>query len=545
VSGEIAFAARLAPCMDDISSNLSPTVDQPGHVVRNFLLSMMLFLVLEAAVFRSGFYPKWLAPDSYAGRIHHFVNWTANHPASGDSEIALMGDSRVAEGFSAKIADSLYADKGIRFFNLGMPGASLRVQFYLLRQVDPHCNRFNTIALALDNYDDLSQSEDLSNREMDLRFVSELVGYEDAMDFPSSFPSRHCQIEAAATCLLKGHAYKLDLQDFLQSPRKRLNVVNSLRDSDFDWAYEYTGGQENLGAIKFDGHGLTFPPHASQQQIGDLQGRLAEVRRQPFDNSDYRHRWLGRIVDRYRDRRTELIVLQMPRGPFNWTPPHHPATTTIDLLRTERHVNVFDREIFGTLERAALFRDSLHLNHDGREAFSKQCAALLVQPPAATAKPLKPLPTAKPSLWVESEPGRYEAQLEGPAPHLPLADGFYDRGAGVNNIKPEFWFSLPDARGAGVLKLTGYMHPLLARLLPITVTAQVNAQSTVKTMISKDGFFEIEIACAAPVDPTKPDRITFTVDKSLSPKAAGINDDARALSVGIVKIEFLAKPTEK
>src|SRR4051794_15341058 len=111
-------------CMDDTDAILPATVDRPVHVVRNLLVGVMLFLVLEAAVFRSGFYPERLAPDSYAGRIHHLVGWTANHPPSGASEIALFGDSRVAEGFSAKIADHLYGDQGIRFLNFGTPGAS-------------------------------------------------------------------------------------------------------------------------------------------------------------------------------------------------------------------------------------------------------------------------------------------------------------------------------------------------------------------------------------------------------------------------------------
>jgi hypothetical protein len=531
--------------MDNTDTALPPPpVDQPAHVVRNLLLGAMLFLIFEAAVFRSGFYPKRLAPESYAGRIHHFVEWTANHPPSGACEIALVGDSRIAEGFSAKIADNLYADQGFRFFNFGTPGASLRVQFYLLRKVDPQSSRFKTIALALDNYDDLSQSEDLSDRAMDLRFVTELLGYEDAIEFPASFSSWRYQTEAGASCLLKGHAYKLDLQDFLQSPGKRLKIVNSLRDSGFDWAYEYEGRQESLTGIKFDGLRLTFPPHATEQQIADLQHRLAEVRCQPFDNSQYRREWLGRIVDRYRDTTTRLIVLQMPRGPFDWSPPHRPATTTIDSLRTERHVDVLDRAVFESLERPELFRDSLHLNHAGRERFSKQCAALLV-PSATTSKPLDLKPAAKPSLWVESGPGRYEALLETTAPHLPLADGFYARDAGVNNVKPEFWFSLPEARDAGVVKLTGYVHPFLAKLMPITLTARPNERDTIKKVISKDGFFEFEIACPAPADPTKPDRIKFTVDKSLSPKAANINDDTRALSVGIVKLEFLTTRIEK
>jgi hypothetical protein len=522
-----------------------PLLDQPPHVARNLVLGVMLFLALEAAVFRTGFYPQALAPESYAGHVHHFVEWTANHPTSSECEIALFGDSRIAEGFSAKTADNLYPGQGIRFRNFGTPGASLRVQYYLLRQVDPRANRFSTIALALDNYDDLSQSEDLSDRAMDLRFVTELLRYEDAVDFSSSFPSARCQIEAAATCLLKGHAYKLDLQDFLGAPIKRLDIVNSLRGSDFDWAYDYEGRSESLAGVKFDGARLTFPPHATPQQIADLQGRLDQAHRDPVLNSRYRRQWLGRIVDRYRDSPTKLVVLQMPRCPFDWNPSHHPDTTTIDMLRTANNTAVLDRHLFESFEQPEFFGDSLHLNHEGREAFSRQCAAILVQSSATTAKYHDRPPVGNSSLWVESGTGHFELLLEPTAPHMPLADGFYDRDAGVNYVKPEFWFSLPAARGAGIVKVTGYMHPLLARLLPITVTAESNAAGTIKTVITRDGPFEFEVPCTAPADPAKADRIRFTVDKSLSPKSANINNDERALSVGIVKIEYLATSNDK
>jgi hypothetical protein len=128
---------------------------------------------------------------------------------------------------------------------------------------------------------------------------------------------------------------------------------------------------------------------------------------------------------------------------------------------------------------------------------------------------------------------------------LPLADGFYKRDAGVNYVTPEFWFTLPAARDAGVVKVTGYMHPSLAKILPITMTAKSNAADMVKTVISKDGYFEFEVPCAAPNRPATADRISFTLDKSLVPKSANISNDERALSVGVVKIEYLAKSVDK
>jgi|GEM_PF-585051 hypothetical protein len=531
--------------MDHAQSTHSQTADGPAHVVRNLVLGVLLFLGIEAAVFRSGVYPQVLTPDSYAGHIHHFVEWTAKNPASSESEIALFGDSRAAEGFSAKIADSLYADQGLRFLNFATPGATLRVQYYLLRQIDPHANRFSTVALGIDNYDDLSTSEDLSDRSMDLRFLTELLRYEDAIEFPSSFPSKRARTEAAATCLLKGHAYKLDLQDFLESPAKRLRIVKPLRDSGFDWGYEYTGRSISLAGFAFDGSRLKFPPTATREQIADLQGRLDQVHYNPLSSARYRREWLGRIVDRYRESPTHLIMLQMPRGPFNWIPAHPADTTTIDSLRTSRNVSILDRHVFEHLENPKFFADSLHLNHEGREAFSRQSAAILAQSTVTSAKRTIGPPAVEPSLWVASGPGNYEMVLEPTAPHMPLAAGFYKRDAGLNYVTPQFWFTLPAARDVGAVKVTGYLNPLLARLLPITMTAKLNDADTAKTLISKDGSFEFEVPCAAPDVPAKADRLSFRVDKTLVPKSANINNDERALSVGIVKIEYMATSVNK
>ena len=94
--------------------------------------------------------------------------------------------------------------------------------------------------------------------------------------------------------------------------------------------------------------------------------------------------------------------------------------------------------------------------------------------------------------------GSFEMVLEPTAPHLPLADGFYKRDAGVNYVTPEFWFTLPTSRDVGVVKLTGYMHPLLARLLPITMMAKLNSADPFKMVISKDGYFELEVPCRRP-----------------------------------------------
>jgi hypothetical protein len=87
---------------------------------------LLLYPIGEWAIFGSGWYTRFLDPDSFAGRLK-FTLGIATSPA----EIAVIGNSILAEGFSAKFAG------GTRFQNLSLPGSTPRCWYYLLRAADP------------------------------------------------------------------------------------------------------------------------------------------------------------------------------------------------------------------------------------------------------------------------------------------------------------------------------------------------------------------------------------------------------------------------
>ena len=57
-------------------------------------------------------------------------------------------------GFSARTADQEAQPWGLRFVAAGLGGTRLRVWNYLLRELDPHRDRYGAIVLVVRDYDE-------------------------------------------------------------------------------------------------------------------------------------------------------------------------------------------------------------------------------------------------------------------------------------------------------------------------------------------------------------------------------------------------------
>ena len=97
------------------------TSPRPLHVGRNLLLGIAAFVCLDGAIFHTRLYTSILAPDSYAGRLAVITQTEKQRPASGLKEVLVLGDSRMAEGFSTTVADQLGSAAGFKFVNLTEP----------------------------------------------------------------------------------------------------------------------------------------------------------------------------------------------------------------------------------------------------------------------------------------------------------------------------------------------------------------------------------------------------------------------------------------
>src|SRR5437899_9314495 len=113
------------------------TSPRPLHITRNLLLGVAAFVCLDGIIFHTGLYVSMLAPDSYAGRLAVITRAEKQRPPSDLKEVLVLGDSRMAEGFSTAVADGLASAAGLEFVTV-VDYASTAISWEdILRNVAP------------------------------------------------------------------------------------------------------------------------------------------------------------------------------------------------------------------------------------------------------------------------------------------------------------------------------------------------------------------------------------------------------------------------
>jgi len=123
------------------------TTPRPLHTRRNLLLGIVAFICVDGAIFHTGLYVSILAPSSYAGRIARITRSEKERAPSRLKEVLVLGDSRIAEGFSTTLANELGSPAGIKFVSLAEPAASANTWYYMVRETDPTSRRYSAIVI--------------------------------------------------------------------------------------------------------------------------------------------------------------------------------------------------------------------------------------------------------------------------------------------------------------------------------------------------------------------------------------------------------------
>jgi hypothetical protein len=328
--------------------------------------AVALFLAIDSAVFRSGWYSRFLEPNSAAGQVEYRLGWLRQTPPAPVPEVVVFGDSRIAEGFSPPTAAA--AVKGrLHFINWGMPGSVPRVWYYLLRDADPQRNRFSRIVIAFDRYSDEDHDEDPRNWRPDLNFLAGRLRLSDCPDFAQSFTDDGVRQSALAGCLVKGVAYRSDVQAFLTDIPGRLAHAGDWRAHGAEYIEGYGGREQSLAGMTADlaDRRIDFPPGATEEQRSSVRRTvLPEAYPQSGAVTTYRKQWLGAMLDLYRNSSTRFVFLQIPRA--------------LESVRRNPKLTILPEDLFKDLERPDVFFDGLHLNRAGREIFSARLAERLV-----------------------------------------------------------------------------------------------------------------------------------------------------------------------
>src|SRR5947208_3721925 len=196
------------------------TSPRPLRVTRNLLLGVTAFVCLDAIIFHSGLYVSILAPDSYAGRLEVLTRAEQQRPASGLKEVLVLGDSRMAEGFSNTVADELGSAAGFKFVNLAEPASSVNSWYYMLREVDPTSRRYWAIVVPY-----AIGYEPATADPLRITMAAPLLRYGDCFNFASAFQRWSGRFRAFTACILRGSAYQSDVTDLLERPIARIKSV--------------------------------------------------------------------------------------------------------------------------------------------------------------------------------------------------------------------------------------------------------------------------------------------------------------------------------
>jgi hypothetical protein len=352
------------------------TSPRPLHVGRNLLLGIAAFVSMDGIIFHTGLYVSILAPDSYAGRLAVITRSEKQRPSSGLKEVLVLGDSRMAEGFSTTVADELGSAAGLKFVNLAEPASSVNTWYYMLREVDPASRRYSAIIVPYGIGYEPSTADPLR-----ISMAAPLLRYRDSFDFASGFQRWSGRFRAFTTCILRGLAYQSDVADLLEHPIARIKSVQQ-EPNRMQSRAAYKGRDYDLVGTTYDsktGH-VTFAPQLTETQRQAIRKSLVRPSQSEMQYSmELQREWIPRILNRYSKSPTAIVLTPVPRGPFReltgFSMAYH---TFFPHLVTQRSVLSVPEQTFDFLEKPEYYFDAYHLNAKGRARFTETLVAEVV-----------------------------------------------------------------------------------------------------------------------------------------------------------------------
>ena len=276
--------------------------DQPDRAevisaLRNAALGILVFFLLDAAIFRSGLYLSVVEPVSILGTELAALRRIEDASATA-KPIVVIGDSRVGEGFFTKIANlqAEQAHSRYRFANASAAGSRLESQYYLLRTADPNADRFSAVVVMLETYQSsfwvTTQCRD------ELPFIHAFARITDYLDIARNCADFDDSMNTLTSLAVAAPNFRADLIAFLSGIRARLSTVAAWRQHGTEWVNTRLGIDHDVIGLSYD---AGYPdPHsagASDWRRGDTGAQRAHAAHLGFDDAPYRWR-LPAVLDR-------------------------------------------------------------------------------------------------------------------------------------------------------------------------------------------------------------------------------------------------------
>jgi len=352
------------------------TSPYPLHVARNLLLGVAAFISVDGLVFHTRLYTSILAPESYAGRIAAITRAEKDRVSSGLKEVLVLGDSRMAEGFSSAVADKLSSVDGFKFVNLAEPASAVNIWDYMLREVDPTGDRYWAIVVPYGIGFEPNSADHLR-----ISMAAPLLRYGDCFNFASAFQRWSGRFRAFTACILRGSAFQSDVVDFLEHPIARVRSIQrepkTLQSRDLYKGRDYdivgTSYDPKTGQINFPSR-LTA---AQREAVRDSLMKPSQSETQDFLRMQ--RDGIQRIINRYSASSTEIVLTPVPRGPFAGLPGASMTFHAVfPIITTQKAVFSLPEQTFDFLEKPEYYFDGFHLNAKGRRRFTETLVAELV-----------------------------------------------------------------------------------------------------------------------------------------------------------------------
>ena len=348
---------------------------RPLHVARNLFLGIAAFICVDGAIFHSGLYVSILAPSSYAGRVWRITRAEKERAPSGLKEVLVLGDSRIAEGFSATLANELGSPAGLKFVSLAEPAASANTWYYMVREVDPSKRRYSAIIIPYGIGYEPNNADPLR-----ISMTAPLLRYGDGFHFASGFQRWSGRFRAFVAGILRGSAYQDDVVDLLAHPIAR---IKNVRQADRTHSgSEYKGRDYDLVGTSYDASTgqVTFAPKLTEAQRLAFRRSLIQPSQSDTEYSLKLQRdWIPRIMDRYSHSPTAIVLTPVPRGPFlelgGFSRAYESVLPRSVIQRTSFSL---PGHTFDFLEKPENYFDAFHLNAKGRQRFTETLVSELL-----------------------------------------------------------------------------------------------------------------------------------------------------------------------
>ena len=349
-------------------------------LLRLVVAGAVLLMAWDALLFRSGLYYHWVEPASTAGMTRSAIRLIDRSYVADRRNVLVLGNSRIGEGFSQRLADDATQGSGLHFLNAAIPGTDLRTWYYLLRRIDPRSERFAAVVLQI-AYDPGEPTNVQADYPLDIAYLTPLLGLRDLVDFPGTFDDPALAERARRAILFPAQPLRDDIAAFLAAPNERFEHIREWRKYYVSSAVQYPGREQALPDLPLDPNTLqpTNWDGVEEKLKPQLSKYFASLRARPTaaihaSNERYFREWLARIAEPYRAHDIPVIVIRVPRGPWHAVLPTPPPAGAVADLIDAGMLKALPADSFVGLEQPRYFFDSVHMNHAGRERFSPMLA---------------------------------------------------------------------------------------------------------------------------------------------------------------------------